>query len=241
MAYPATSHLYNQFHQSQAILTYSNAIQLLEETKYQEMLLEACEYNQYLLTKENRYQITNQEHLWYESCLNVNGPLMGYIDIKKINLHLPLYHGTSDEVLQQGIGHVEGTSLPVKQESVHCVFVGHSGLPSARLFTDLDQLEIGDTFQVHILNETLFYQVDQIKIVLPDEIDDLRIEKGKEYISLVTCTPYGINTHRLMIRAKRIESCPVQSKNVLDSRIILLFGLILICIKISIVKINSMR
>lgn len=203
--YPTLSNGYNQYHQSQVIDTYVQEVNKLEENSVQEMLERACEYNQSLLTREDRYHMTNQEYLWYENCLNVNGSVMASIEIKKIHVNLPIYHGTSEEVLQQGIGHIEASSLPVGGINTHCVLIGHRGLPKARLFTDLDQLEIKDTFQIHVLNETHVYEIFQIKVVLPEELEDLKIEQGKDIVSLITCTPYGVNTHRLIIQGKRME------------------------------------
>ena len=131
---------------------------------------------------------------------------MGYIEIPKIKCNLPIYHGTDEAVLQIAIGHVQGSSLPAGGESTHCVLSGHRGLPSAKLFSDLDQLTEGDVFLLRVLDETLTYEVDQIRTVLPDELDDLAIEEGKEYCTLVTCTPYGINSHRLLVRGHRVEN-----------------------------------
>ena len=169
------------------------------------MIEDASEYNDYLLSKLNRYSVTKEEKLWYESLLNVNGSIMATIEIEKIKVNIPIYHGDSEEVLQKGVGHVSASSLPIGQSTSHCVVMGHRGLPTARLFTDLDQLEIGDIFSIHIFDEELIYEIDQIKIVLPDNMDDFKFEKDKDYVTLVTCTPYGVNTHRLLIRGIRIH------------------------------------
>ena len=136
---------------------------------------------------------------------------MGYIEIPSIDVHLPIYHGTDDAVLQIAVGHLEWTSLPVGGESTHCVLSGHRGLPSARLFTDLDQLKEGDYFMLNILDETLTYEVDQIRIVEPQETDDLLIVEGEDLVTLVTCTPYGINTHRMLVRGRRIATEEVRA------------------------------
>ncbi len=141
----------------------------------------------------------------YNQELDVTGTgVMGYIVIQKINLKLPIYHGTDEAALQIAIGHLEGTSLPVGGKSSHCVLSGHRGLTSAKLFTRLDEIETGDVFALHTLNDVLYYQVDQIKIVLPEETDDLKIVENEDYCTLVTCTPYGVNTHRLLVRGKRV-------------------------------------
>ena len=151
--------------------------------------------------------MTDEELTKYESLLNVSGNgIIGYIEIPSINCSLPIYHGTDEAILQIAVGHIEGTSLPVGGSGTHCVLSGHRGLPSARLFTDLDKMVIGDTFLMRVLDETLTYEVDQIRIVLPYEMDDLEIEEGKDYCTLVTCTPYGINSHRLLVRGHRIEN-----------------------------------
>ena len=143
----------------------------------------------------------------YESLLDVSGNgIIGYIEIPTIKCSLPIYHGTDEAILQIAVGHIEGTSLPVGGSGTHCVLSGHRGLPSARLFTDLDKMVVGDTFMMRVLDETLTYEVDQIRIVLPNEMDDLEIEEGKDYCTLVTCTPYGINSHRLLVRGHRIEN-----------------------------------
>ena len=143
----------------------------------------------------------------YESTLDVTGTgIMGYITIEKIGVELPIYHGTSDAVLQVAAGHLEGTSLPVGGASTHAVISAHRGLPSAKLFTNLDQLEVGDTFTITVLDRTLTYEVDNISIVLPTETDSLKVSEGKDYVTLMTCTPYGINTHRLLVRGRRITT-----------------------------------
>lgn len=139
---------------------------------------------------------------------------MGYITIDKINVQLPIYHGTSDSVLQVGVGHLEGTSLPVGGASTHCVLSAHRGLPSAVLFTNLDRLEAGDTFTVTVLDRLLTYEVDQISIVLPEQVQDLLITDGQDYMTLMTCTPYGINTHRLLVRGRRVENAAEKHINV---------------------------
>ena len=201
--YPIVSDLYNRFHQSQVIHTYEKGIGEMEEMEREKMRNDAYEYNAYLLEKEYRFQISKSEHLWYESLLNVKGSSMATLVIDKIHVCLPIYHGDSEEVLQSALGHVEGSSLPVGGSNTHCVILGHRGLPSARLFTDLDQLEIGDSFEIHVLGEVLNYKIIQIQICEPDCFDQLIIQENQDLVTLITCTPYGINTHRLLITGTR--------------------------------------
>ena len=207
LLYPTVSDYWNSLHQSQAITEYVEQVADLDNDRYEQLWQDAGNYNQTLLTKADRYKLSEEEQADYESLLNVSGNgIIGYIEIPSINCSLPIYHGTDEAVLQIAVGHIEGSSLPVGGESTHCVLSGHRGLPSARLFTDLDRLVMGDTFILRVLDETLTYEVDQILIVEPYEMDALRIEKGKDYGTLVTCTPYGINTHRLLVRGHRVEN-----------------------------------
>jgi len=207
LLYPAVSDYWNSLHQSRAITQYAEQVNHMDSDVYEQLWVDAGHYNKTLLEKDDRYEMTDEERAEYESLLNVSGNgIIGYIEIPIINCSLPIYHGTDEAVLQIAVGHVEGTSLPVGGESTHCVLSGHRGLPSARLFTDLDQLAEGDIFLLRILNETLTYEVDQILIVEPDEMNKLEIEEGKDYCTLVTCTPYGINTHRLLVRGRRIDN-----------------------------------
>lgn len=156
---------------------------------------------------ESRFNLTDEERAKYEKTLDVTGTgIMGYVEIPKISVSLPIYHGTDATVLQIAIGHIPGSSLPVGGQGTHCVISGHRGLPSARLFTDIDQLREGDLFMLNVLGKTLTYQVDQIRVVLPDELDDLAIDDGQDYCTLVTCTPYGVNTHRLLVRGHRVPN-----------------------------------
>lgn len=207
LLYPTISDYWNSLHQSRAITEYAEQVANLDDARYQQLWQDATAYNQTLLTKADRYTLSDEERAEYESLLNVseNG-IIGYIEIPKINCALPIYHGTNDAVLQVGVGHIEGSSLPVGGESTHCVISGHRGLPSAKLFTDLDQLTEGDTFVIRVLDETLTYEVDQIRIVLPNELQDLDIVEGQDYCTLVTCTPYGVNTHRLLVRGHRVAN-----------------------------------
>ena len=206
ISYPTVSNLWNQAHQSRAIATYSKQVEKLDDSQNKEMLKAARKYNKSLLKKSDHWKLSKKDKKKYESLLDVSGTgIMGYIEVPKIDCSLPIYHGTDEGALQIAIGHLEGSSLPVGGKSTHCVLSGHRGLPSARLFTDLDQMEEGDIFILNILGRKLAYEVDQIKVVLPEEMSDLEIEEGKDLCTLVTCTPYGINTHRLMVRGHRTE------------------------------------
>ena len=207
LLYPSVSDYWNSFHQSRAIATYAEQVANIDNDIYAQLWEDARAYNQTLVGKENRFQITEEERETYESLLNVGGNgIIGYIEIAKIGCSLPIYHGTDEGVLQIAVGHIEGTSLPTGGESTHCVVSGHRGLPSAKLFTDLDKLIPGDTFVLRVLDETMTYEVDQILIVEPQELAALEIEEGRDYCTLVTCTPYGINTHRLLVRGHRVAN-----------------------------------
>lgn len=206
LAYPTVSNLWNQAHQSRAIATYSKQVEKLDDSENKKMLKAARKYNKSLLKKSDHWKLSKKEKKKYESLLDVSGTgIMGYIEVPKIDCSLPIYHGTDEGALQIAIGHLEGSSLPVGGKSTHCVLSGHRGLPSARLFTDLDQMEEGDIFILNILGRKLAYEVDQIRVVLPEEMSDLEIEEGKDLCTLVTCTPYGINTHRLLVRGHRVK------------------------------------
>ena len=206
ISYPTVSNLWNQAHQSRAIATYSKQVEKLDDSENKKMLKAARKYNKSLLKKSDHWKLLKKDKKKYESLLDVSGTgIMGYIEVPKIDCSLPIYHGTDEGALQIAIGHLEGSSLPVGGKSTHCVLSGHRGLPSARLFTDLDQMEEGDIFILNILGRKLAYEVDQINVVLPEEMSDLEIEEGKDLCTLVTCTPYGINTHRLLVRGHRTE------------------------------------
>ena len=207
LLYPSISDYWNSFHQSRAIASYAEAVAELDNESYEEYWKAAQEYNAALPANNHRYQPTEEENEQYEKLLNISGNgIMGYIEIPAIGVSLPIYHGVEDTVLQIAIGHIEGSSLPVGGASTHCVVSGHRGLPSAKLFTDLDKLAEGDTFLLRVLDEVLTYEVDQIHIVEPQELDLLEIEEGKDLCTLVTCTPYGVNSHRLLVRGHRIEN-----------------------------------
>ena len=206
LLYPTVSNLWNRAHQSRAIATYTKQVEKLDDSQNQEMLKAARKYNKSLLKKSDHWKLSKKDKKKYESLLDVSGTgIMGYIEVPKIDGSLPIYHGTDEGALQIAIGHLEGSSLPVGGKSTHCVLSGHRGLPSARLFTDLDQMEEGDIFVLNVLGRKLAYEVDQIKVVLPDEMSDLEIVQGKDLCTLVTCTPYGINTHRLLVRGHRTK------------------------------------
>lgn len=207
LLYPTVSDYWNSMHQSRAITSYAEHVADIDDSLYESLWAGAQAYNASLLEKADRFTLSDEDLAEYEQMLSVPGTnVIGYIEIDKINCYLPIYHGTDDAVLQVGVGHLEGTSLPVGGASTHCVLSGHRGLPSAKLFTDLDQLEVGDTFVLYVLDETLTYEVDQIRIVEPTDLSDLAIEEGKDYCTLMTCTPYGINTHRLLVRGHRVEN-----------------------------------
>lgn len=207
LLYPTVSDYWNSFHQSRAIASYADAVAEVEEVDYEKMWQEAVEYNESLFGKSNRWILTDEEREHYNEILNIGGTgIMGYVEIPKINVALPIYHGVDEGILQIAIGHIEGSSLPVGGEGTHCVISGHRGLPSAKLFTDIDELEEGDIFMMRVLDETLTYEVDQIRIVEPSELQDLEIEEDKDLCTLVTCTPYGVNSHRLLVRGHRVEN-----------------------------------
>ena len=207
LLYPTISDYWNSFHQSRAIASYVDTVAELDDDAYQEIWEQAQAYNAALPRDDTRFVPGEEEIAYYDTLLNVSGNgIMGYLEIPSIEVTLPVYHGTDEEVLQVAVGHIEGSSLPVGGPGTHSVISGHRGLPSATLLTDLDQLEIGDVFMLHVLDETLTYEVDQIHIVEPDDVSYLAIEEGEDLCTLVTCTPYGINTHRLLVRGHRIET-----------------------------------
>ena len=209
LLYPTAADWWNSMHQSRAIASYVESVVELDETQYESVWQAAVEYNAGIPDEDTRFLPDEEEKALYETLLNVGGDgIMGYVGIPKIDVELPIYHGTNEEILQTAVGHIEGSSLPVGGEGTHSVISGHRGLPSARLFTDLDQLEPGDTFMLHVLNETLTYEVDEINTVLPDDISHLGLEDGEDLCTLVTCTPYGVNSHRLLVRGHRVENAP---------------------------------
>lgn len=206
--YPMVSDQFNLYRASLLINDYEVKAQALTEEDYTDVFSACDAYNADLIGGEvpDVFSVhTDEASPEYMALLNMEDDgIMGSIEIPKIGVKLPIYHTTFDDVLQNGVGHMEGSSLPVGGGSTHCVLAGHRGLPSAKLFTDLDQIREGDFFSLHVLNRTMFYQVDQILIVEPAETGSLAIEEGEDYVTLVTCTPYGINTHRMLVRGKRI-------------------------------------
>jgi len=207
LLYPSFANYWNSFTQSRAVASYVEQLAEIDDDRYREIWDAARDYNDSLLTRENNYLLSDEQWEEYMELLNIGGnAVMGYVEVPKINISLPLYHGTDEAVLAVAIGHLEWTSLPVGGESTHCVVSGHRGLPSAKLFTDLDKVREGDIFLLHVLDETLTYEVDQIRIVLPHETDELLIQEGKDLCTLVTCTPYGVNSHRMLVRGHRIEN-----------------------------------
>ncbi len=218
IAYPGFADWWNSFHQSRAVASYAESVANLDANKYSEMLADAEAYNAELAKIGAQWIMTDEQMAEYNRQLAVtDSGIMGYIDIPKIRVTLPIYHGTDDTILQIAIGHIAGTSLPVGGASTHCVVSGHRGLPSARLFTDIDKLVEGDTFTMTVLNRTVTYEVDQIRIVEPTDLSNLQIEEGKDYCTLVTCTPYGINTHRLLVRGHRVANANGEANVIADA------------------------
>lgn len=206
LLYPFFSDYWNSFHSSKAISNYTQVVSEMDEEEYERLLTEVHAYNTSLLSRDNPYLLTDEMKVQYNELLNLDGRgAMGYVEIPSIGCDLPIYHTVEERVLQKAVGHIPWTSMPVGGKSTHCVLSGHRGLPSARLFTDMDKVVVGDVFYLHILNETLQYEVDQILIVEPRETKELLIVRDKDYCTLVTCTPYGINTHRMLVRGHRVE------------------------------------
>lgn len=211
LGYPTVSDLWNRYRNSQLISGYSRTVGDMDHSEYEAIFREAQEYNRKHRINEikDTFQEEGKDYVLthpYDQLLNpTNDGIMGYISIPKIHIELAVYHGTGADVLEKGVGHVEGTSLPVGGEGTHTVLAGHRGLPNAKLFTDLDQMEEGDLIFLHVLDQILAYRVDQILTVLPDELDALAIEEDKDYMTLLTCTPYGVNTHRLLVRGVRTD------------------------------------
>jgi len=212
LLYPTFADWWNSFHQSRAVASYVEQVANMDDDQYQEIWNAAWDYNRSLVDRPNDYLLSDEQRQHYNTLLNVgsNG-IMGYIEVPKIDIVYPIYHGTDEAILQIAIGHLDWTSMPVGGESSHCVVSGHRGLPSARLFTDLDQMEVGDTFLLRVLDEVLTYEVDQILIVEPHVTEDLLIVEGEDLCTLVTCTPYGINSHRMLVRGHRIATEEVKA------------------------------
>lgn len=207
LAYPSFSDWWNSFHQSRAITTYARQVANMDQAKYDAIWKAAQQYNEEIAKNGISWKLSREEEAKYNRLLSVDDTgEMGYIGISKIDVLLPLYHGTSEAALQTSIGHLTGSSLPAGGATSHCVLSGHRGLPSAKLFSDLDKLETGDRFTLNILDQVLTYEVDQIHIVEPTDLSNLNLEEGKDLCTLVTCTPYGINTHRLLVRGHRVAN-----------------------------------
>ncbi len=232
LSYPFVSDYWNSYNQSKAIMTYMDEVSEMDTSDYESWIESARQYNQQITKNGPKWAFTEEENETYNREMAYNaGGSMGYITIGKLGTMLSIYHGTSDAVLRTGVGHVEGSSLPVgsaswdakegrvmdPNEGVHIVLSGHRGLPSAKLFSDIDKLEEGDIFTLNILNETLTFQVDQIRVVEPADLSNLQVYKGYDYCTLVTCTPYGINTHRLLVRGKRVATVQGEAKLVADA------------------------
>jgi len=213
LLYPSVANYINSKHQSRAIASFVEAMSHYDPDKYKAEMEEAEAYNQSLIGKTliERFAPSEEEIAAYHKMLGADNTPIGYMEIPSIGVDLPMYLGTEESVLQVGVGCMPGSSLPVGGPSTHSVLTGHRGLPSSKLFTDLDKVQVGDIFTVFVLNEMLTYQVDQIKIVLPHEMDDLAIVEGEDYCTLVTCTPYGINTHRMLVRGHRVENAVVDT------------------------------
>jgi sortase A len=206
LLYPTVSDWYNSNYATRVVEEYQQAVENLSSEEYDKLISDARAYNEKLACKlAPGFVLSDEETAEYESLLNIYGT-MSYIEIPSVRIKLPIYHGISESALQEGVGHLPGSSLPVGGASTHCVLSGHRGLPSARLFTDIDQLVVGDVFMLHTLNETYTYEVDQILIVEPDDTSALGIEPGADLCTLVTCTPYGVNTQRLLVRGHRIAN-----------------------------------
>ena len=204
--YPSVSDWWNSMHATRAISGYVTAVEDMSAQKREDMLKAARIYNDMLASGVD-FNLTEEEYAEYESLLDIGGTgIMGYVQISAIGVNLPIYHSVDESVLQIAVGHIPGSSLPIGGDRTHCVLSGHRGLPSAKLFSDLDQMVEGDTFTLNIMDQTITYMVDQIRIVLPEETDELAIRDGKDYCTLVTCTPYGVNTHRMLVRGKRIDN-----------------------------------
>lgn len=233
LLYPTVSNYWNAQHQTQAVVDYTERIEKMDDSEKLNEISRAVDYNSLLIDNGRRFSPGKEEDLLYRGILSTddNG-MMGYITIPELRLKLAIYHGVDESVLQVGIGHIEGSSLPVGGEGTHCVLSGHRGLPSAKLFTDIDKLELGDVFMLHVYDEVLTYEVDQILIVEPEDYSALAIEEGKDYCTLVTCTPYGINTHRLLIRGHRVENKVIDGTRVISDAIKVNKYLVIACVSL---------
>lgn len=207
LLYPSVANYWNSFHQSHAIASYTEIVSNMSSEDYKKILDSAREYNKGITENGIRWVFTDADRAAYEKELSIDDSgIMGYVSIPKFHIRAPIYHGTDEAILQTAIGHIENSSLPVGGKGTHTMISGHRGLPSARLFTDIDKMKEGDTWTITVLNETLTYECDKIRIVLPDDLSDLTIEEDKDLCTLITCTPYGINTHRLLVIGHRVPN-----------------------------------
>lgn len=207
LSYPFVSNWYNDMISSKAVKDYNAVVTEFDYSSIEEMREDARAFNESLASRSDQFSLTDKDLDTYFRLLDVTGTgIMGYISIPKLDVKLPVYHGVSDTVLKDAVGHMEGSSLPVGGENTHVLLSGHRGLPSAKLFTRLDEMTVGDTFYLHVLDEVLVYEVCEVNTVLPEETDLLYLENGRDLVTLITCTPYGLNTHRLLVRGERIEN-----------------------------------
>lgn len=207
LLYPSVANYWNTYHSAKVIMDYTETVTNLDKTDYKRILDSARAYNKRLAETGIKWMLTDAERDEYNKELAVDDSgIMGFVSLPKFHVRCPIYHGTDEEVLQTAIGHLEGSSLPIGGKSTHSMISGHRGMPSARLFTDLNKVKEGDTWTITVLNETVTYECDQIRIVLPEDLSDLNIEEGKDLCTLITCTPYGVNTHRLLVRGHRVPN-----------------------------------
>lgn len=207
LLYPSVANYWNSFHQTRAIENYTEVVSSMSKEDYKAIMDSAHKYNERLAETGMRWILTDAEREEYNKQLAVEGTeVMAYVSVPKFHIKCPIYHGTDEAILQVAVGHLEASSLPVGGKSTHTLISGHRGLPSARLFTDIAKMKEGDTWTISVMNETLTYECDQIRVVLPDDLSDLQIEEGKDLCTLITCTPYGINTHRLLVRGHRVPN-----------------------------------
>lgn len=209
LIYPSAANLWNEYHQSRIIGGYAQAVEELDTRDYTQILQAAVEYNKRLVGDVARFEPDEADTEEYNNLLDITGTgIMAYLEIPKIKVKLAVYHGVDEAILQVAAGHIEGSSLPVGGVGTHIAISGHRGLTSASLFTHLDELEPGDKFYIQVLGQTMAYEIDQVDVVLPDDFEPLRIEKSEDYCTLITCTPYGVNSHRLLVRGTRVPYTP---------------------------------
>ena len=255
LLYPTVSDYINSITFHEAIIDYRSRVEDLDRSEYERIMADARAYNEELARRSVIVtSLDDEQREVYNSMLDVTGTgIMGYIEIPKINISLPIYHGATDAVLQSGVGHLEGSSLPIGGEGTHALLSAHRGLPSAKLFTNIDQLVEGDVFTVRVMNEAMTYEVDQITVVLPYEVENLRIEPDQDYCTLITCTPYGVNSHRLLVRGHRIET-PAGDTPLIDNQrmtinpytwslttLLIVLGSILVLIIVTVIVIVKLR